>query len=225
MIDDESTGGTSMANIIDLTYPLSEQTVMFPEFPQPEIEPFYTIEKEGANVSLLNFVSHVGTHIDAPRHMLEGTRTVDELSLERLIGEAVVVDVSLRQNPALISLADLKQYENSILPGDILLVITGVYKVYGTPAYNTTYPALTTDAAHWLVKKGIAAYATDATSIEVPGSSGNPAHKILLGSEIPIIENLCNLDRLSQPRVRFICLPLKVKGGDGGPCRVVVIGD
>jgi kynurenine formamidase len=214
-----------MANIIDLTYPLSAQTVMFPGFPQPEIEPFYTIEKEGANVSRINFVSHVGTHIDAPRHMLAGTRTVDELSLERLIGEAVVVDISGRENPALISLADLQRYDNIIHPGDILLVITGVYKAYGTPAYNDAYPALATDAANWLVKKEIAAYATDATSIEVPGSSGNPAHKILLGSEIPIIENLCNLERLSQPRVRFTCLPLKVKGGDGGPCRVVVIED
>ena len=214
-----------MANIIDLTYPLSAQTVMFPGFPQPEIEPFYTIEKEGANVSRINFVSHVGTHIDAPRHMLAGTRTVDELSLERLIGEAVVVDISGRENPALISLADLQRYDNTIHPGDILLVITGVYKAYGTPAYNDAYPALATDAANWLVKKEIAAYATDATSIEVPGSSGNPAHKILLGSEIPIIENLCNLERLSQPRVRFTCLPLKVKGGDGGPCRVVVIED
>ena len=214
-----------MANIIDLTYPLSAQTVMFPEFPQPEIEPFYTIEKEGANVSRINFVSHVGTHIDAPRHMLVGTRTVDELSLERLIGEAVVVDISGRENPALISQADLQRYDNIIHPGDILLMITGVYKVYGTPAYNDTYPALTTDAANWLVKKEIAAYATDATSIEVPGSSGNPAHKILLGGDIPIIENLCNLERLSQSRVRFICLPLKVKGGDGGPCRVVVIED
>lgn len=214
-----------MANIIDLTYPLSAQTVMFPGFPQPEIEPFYTIEKEGANVSRINFVSHVGTHIDAPRHMLAGTRTVDELSLERLIGEAVVVDISGRENPALISLADLQRYDNIIHPGDILLVITGVYKAYGTPAYNDAYPALATDAANWLVKKEIAAYATDATSIEVPGSSGNPAHKILLGSEIPIIENLCNLERLSQPRVRFTCLPLKVKGGDGAPCRVVVIED
>lgn len=214
-----------MASIIDLTYPLSAQTVMFPGFPQPEIEPFYTIEKEGANVSRINFVSHVGTHIDAPRHMLAGTRTVDELSLERLIGEAVVVDISGRENPALISLADLQRYDNIIHPGDILLVITGIYKAYGTPAYNDACPALATDAANWLVKKEIAAYATDATSIEVPGSSGNPAHKILLGSEIPIIENLCNLERLSQPRVRFTCLPLKVKGGDGGPCRVVVIED
>ena len=112
-----------MANIIDLTYPLSAQTVMFPDFPQPEIEPFYTIEKEGANVSRINFVSHVGTHIDAPRHMLCGTRTVDELSLERLIGEAVVVDLSERENPALISLADLQKYENAIQLGDILLLI------------------------------------------------------------------------------------------------------
>ena len=214
-----------MANIIDLTYPLSAQTVMFPGFPQPQIEPFYTIEKEGANVSHINFVSHVGTHIDAPRHMLAGMRTVDELSLERLIGEAVVLDISGRENPSLISLADLQRYEHAIHPGDIILVITGIYKAYGTPAYNDNYPALACDAAEWLVKKEIAAYATDATSIEVPGSSGNPAHKIMLGSDIPIIENLCNLEQLSHPRVRFICLPLKVKGGDGGPCRVVAIED
>ena len=198
---------------------------MFPGFPQPEIEPFYTIEKEGANVSRISFVSHVGTHIDAPRHMLDGTRTLDELSLDRLIGEAVVLDLTERENPARISLADLERYDQSIHPGDILLLITGVHKVYGTPAYNQDYPALTAAAANWLVKKEIAAYATDATSIEVPGSSGNPIHKILLGGDIPIIENLSNPGQISQPRLRFICLPLKLQGVDGGPCRVVVIED
>ena len=56
-----------MARKIDLTYPLSAETVMYPGLPQPEIDPYSTVENEGANVSRISFVSHVGTHIDAHR--------------------------------------------------------------------------------------------------------------------------------------------------------------
>jgi len=79
------------------------------------------------------------------------------------------------------------------------------------------------EAARWLVEKQIATYATDATSIEVPGSVGNPVHKILLAEGIPIIENLANLNQISAKRVKFIALPLKLKDCDGSPCRVVVV--
>lgn len=212
-----------MAKTIDLTYPLSAETTMYPGLPQPEITPYFTVENEGANVTRISFISHTGTHIDAPRHMLAGTQTVDEISLDRLVGEAVVVDVSARKDPTLITLSDLRAHDNAILAGDILLLITGIHTKYGTPAYADECPGLAPDAARWLVEKQIACYATDATSIEVPGSEGHPAHKILLGHEIPIIENLANLGELTAGRVQFIALPLKVKNGDGSPCRVVVI--
>lgn len=214
-----------MEKIIDLTYPLSAETVMFPGLPHPEISPYFTIENEGANISRISFVSHAGTHIDSPRHMLDGAGTVDEISLDRLIGEAVVVDISDRNDPAIITVSDLRAHDEVIRSGDILILITGIYKQYGTPAYNDQCPALAPVAARWLVEKRIASYATDATSIEAPGSEGNPVHKILLADEIPIIENLANLDQVTAHRVRFIALPLKIKEGDGAPCRVVAIQD
>ncbi len=212
-----------MAKTIDLTYPLSAETVMYPGLPHPEIVPYFTVENEGANVSRVSFVSHAGTHIDSPRHMFTGARAVDELSLSRLIGEAVVVDISDRNDPANITLSDLQAYDEVIQSGGILLLITGIYRQYGTSAYNENCPALSFEAARWLVEKQIASYATDATSIEVPGSEGNPVHKILLADGIPIIENLANLNQISAKRVRFIALPLKLKDCDGAPCRVVVI--
>jgi len=212
-----------MARKIDLTYPLSAETVMYPGLPQPEIDPFFTVENEGANVSRISFVSHVGTHIDAPRHVLAGAQTVDRISLDRLIGEAAVVNVTGRKDPAVITASDLMAHGDKIPSGDILLLITGIYERYGTPAYNDQCPALAPDAARWLVEKKIACYATDATSIEAPWSKGNPVHKILLREEIPIIENLANIDALTAGRVRFMALPLKVKDGDGSPCRVVVM--
>lgn len=208
---------------IDLTYPLSSETVMYPGLPQPEIIPYCTAENEGVNVSRISFVSHTGTHIDSPRHMFTGAQAVDELSLTRFIGEAVVVDISQRDDLAHITLADLMPYDSDIQAGNILLVITGIYRQYGTPAYHDTCPTLSFEAAHWLVEKQIATYATDATSLENPGSLGYPIHKILLAAGIPIIENLANLDQISTRRVRFIALPLKLKDCDGSPCRVVVI--
>ncbi len=213
----------NMAKVIDLTYPLSAETVMYPGRPRPEIVPFFTVENDGANGSHVRFVSHAGTHIDSPRHVFTGAQSVDNISLSRLIGEAVVVDISNRTNPATITLSDLQPYDKVIQSGKILLLITGIYRQYGTPAYNENSPALSFEAAQWLVKKHIACYATDATSIEVPESDGNPIHKILLAEGIPIIENLANINLITAKQVRFIALPLKLKECDGAPCRVVVI--
>lgn len=213
-----------MPRTIDLTYPLSSETAMFPGLPKPEITPFFSVDEEGANVTRISFVSHTGTHIDAPRHMLTGAQTVDDISLDRLIGEAVVVNISDRPDPAVITISDLRAYDDAIRAGDILVLISGIHMKYGTPAYNLECPALAPEAALWLVEKQIACYATDATSIEVPGSQGNPVHKILLGNQIPIIENLANVSDIPAGRIQFIALPLKVKDGDGSPCRVVVIG-
>jgi len=215
----------NIEKIIDLTYPLSSETVMYPGLPHPEIIPYLTVENEGANVSKISFVSHAGTHIDAPRHVFTGARTVDNLSMAHLIGDAVVVDITDRNDLANITLSDLQSYEKVIHSGVILLLITGIYKQYGTPAYNENCPALSAEAARWLVKKQIASYATDATSIEVPGSKGNVVHKILLAEGIPIIENLANLNQITAKKVKFIALPLKLKDCDGAPCRVVVIQD
>ena len=209
--------------VIDLTYPLSAETVMYPGLPHPEIIPYFTVENEGANVSRVSFVSHAGTHIDSPRHMFTRAQSVDKIPLSRLIGEAVVVDISHRKDLTNITLSDLLPYDKVIQSGNILLLITGIYKHYGSPAYNNNSPALAFEAAQWLVEKQIACYATDATSIEVPGSQGNPVHKILLAEGIPIIENLANLDQISATQVRFIALPLKLKDCDGAPCRVIAI--
>ena len=212
-----------MAEIIDLTYALSPDTVMYPGLPQPSFEQFFTVESEGANVTQITFVSHAGTHIDAPTHVCEDGATVDALPLDRLIGEATVVDLSAREEPNVITREDLAAHDASIRAGDILLLITGIYRAYGTAAYNDACPALAKHAAEWLVGKGISAYATDATSIERPGSTGNPMHRILLGAGIPIIENLANVERLTTGRIRLVALPMKLAGLDGGPCRVVAL--
>ena len=110
-----------MARTIDLTYPLSAETTMFPGLPKPEITPHCTVEEAGANVTRLSFISHTGTHIDAPRHMLDGAQTVDEISLDRLIGEAAVVDISDRSDPVVITLSNLQAHDDAIRGGDILL--------------------------------------------------------------------------------------------------------
>lgn len=212
-----------MEQLIDLTYPLSADTPMYPGLPQPEISPHFFVETDGANVSRVSFVSHSGTHIDAPRHMFSESESVDEIPVDQLIGDAVVVDLSHRTEAGRISTADLMVHDASIGSGDILVLITGIYRQYGTPEYNERYPALDPSAARWLVRRRIAVYATDATSIEAPGTDGNPVHKILLGAGIPIIENLANVSELTSARLRLIALPLKVRGGDGAPCRVVAV--
>ncbi len=212
-----------MSEIIDLTYGLSPETEMYPGLPQPEFREYFSVDRQGANVTHISFVSHVGTHIDAPAHVMNGGQTVDDIPLERMVGDAAILNITGRKDFSIITKSDLSVFDSSIHPGDRVIIITGIYKRYGTAEYNEMCPALAPEAAEWLVQKRIAAYATDATSIEVPGNSGNPMHHILLSHGIPIIENLANVDALTAKRVHLIALPVKLQGVDGGPCRVVAL--
>jgi len=209
--------------IIDLTYDFEEKMMVYPGNSKPTIEKVATVEKEGFNISRITFISHTGTHIDAPRHFIKNGETIDKIPLEKLAGEAVLVDLSTKKKGSLITLTDFKPFENLIHKGDILLLNTGIYKSYGKPEFNLEFPTIDPDVARWIVNKEISALATDATSVDPVGEEEGVIHHILLGAGIPIVENLANLGQIKKQRFFFIALPLKIKDGDGAPCRAIAI--
>lgn len=206
---------------IDISYEISERTQMYPGLFKPQIYQEKEIKIDGVNIKKLNMITHTGTHIDAPRHFYQHGITIDKLPLDKFIGEAVYLDLSKTKLGSIITIKDIMVYDNLINTKDIVILNTGIFKKHLQKEFNTKYPTISADVANWFVKKEISTFATDATSVDRDGESN--IHKILLGANIPIIENLTNLDKIISERIKLIAIPLKIENGDGSPCRAIAL--
>jgi kynurenine formamidase len=186
---------------------------------------------------------HGGTHIDAPVHFAKGRNTVDEIPLKQLVGPAIVVDVTKqceKDRDYLITESDFRNWEqwNGKIPnGSIVLLRTGFGKFYpdrkkylgtderGAAAVaNLHFPGLHPTAARWLTQsRSIKAIGLDTASIDYGQSTLFESHRTLFASNIPAFENVANLDQLPSKGFSVIALPMKIKGGSGGPLRIVAV--
>ena len=213
-----------MKRIIDLSYTIKSNMPNYSILPDVKIEKIRTIEENGDNVTTIFVPSHGGTHIDAPIHQVDGGLTIDKLSIERFIGEAIILDVSYKYNSEdiVITLPDIEKYKDKVKDGDIVVLNTGCYEHQDE---FKRFGYIDSEVASWFVKKNIKLIAVDTPSVDlnVPSGEKMPVHQILLGAGIPIIEGLTNLNNITDERFLFVGFPLKIKDGDGSPCRVVAI--
>lgn len=188
-----------------------------------EFLPGYFRSKESWYIMSEVFMwSHVGTHLEAPYHYLREGKDVSQISMERVMGEAVILDFSHKETNEAITQEELEEKGADIKEGDIIILKTGLDRFYRTSKAHDR-PYLTLQATSWLVKKKISCLATDASGFEVRGVHDQPNHKLLFKNDIPVIEHLTNLDKLRKKRVFLIALPWKVKGLDSSPVRVIAI--
>jgi len=223
--------------IIDLSHTIHNDIQIYPGDPVPEISRGLTHEEDYCHVDVLTLGSHTGTHIDAPYHFLAKGKKIDELPVERFVGEGILVDVSGKTDRALIRPDDLEPYQKEIANGNFVIFKTGRDKFFGNSRYYL-HPYLSPEAARHLVKLGVTLIGIDAlnidptyqevTDLEMPANDlpdeneyGYPVHDILLGNEVLIVENLCNLDKITQIKGIYSFLPLKLKDSDGSPIRAV----
>jgi kynurenine formamidase len=241
-----STGLAQGSIVVDLSHSYDEQTIFWPT------EEGFALEKEFDGITTGGYYyaankfstpEHGGTHIDAPIHFAKDGATVDRIPLERLIGPAVVVDVSeacARNRDHRVSLADFEAWEqvHGLLPSRaIVLLSTGFARFWpdrekymGTAERGAEgvkklhFPGLHPDAAVWLIEaRQIHAVGLDTPSIDYGPSTAFEAHRLLLSREVPAFENLANLDQLPATGATVVALPMKIKGGSGGPLRAVAI--
>ena len=224
--------------IIDLSHTIHDDIQIYPGDPAPSIRQGLTHEKDYCHVDVLTLGSHTGTHIDAPFHFLKKGKKIDEFPVQRFVGEGVLIDVSAKSDRELIETGDIEPYEKEIAEGDFVIFRTGRDKYFGTPRYYL-HPFLSAEAAGLLVDRGVALVAIDALNIDPtyynddstpqakdlpdPEEYGYPVHDILLGNDILIVENLCNLDKIKPVRGVYSFLPLKLKDADGSPIRAVFL--
>jgi len=208
----------SPSRVIDISVANGPAQHVYPGDPPPRIEQAKAIRAgDVCNVSLLTMGSHTGTHVDAPYHFIDGGARLGEVALERMVGEALVVDLRGR------AAVDAAALESAALrTGDILLCRTDNSWRWEKADFQRDFVYLTLDAADLLVERGIRAVGIDYLSIEQFGSSDFPVHHRLLGAGVFVIEGL-DLRAVEPGRYTLVCLPLKFPDLDGAPARAVLL--
>ena len=232
--------------IVDLTYAFDANSVYWPTAEQFKLETdFEGMTDKGYFYSAYRYsaAEHGGTHLDSPVHFAKGRYTVDQLPLERLMGPAIVIDVTEKcatNADYLVSVADFESWEkrNGKIPaGTIVLLRTGFGKFYpdrkkylGTEERGAEavaklhFPGLDPAAARWLTtNRSIKAIGLDTASIDYGQSTLFESHRALFEKNVPAFENVANLDQLPAKGFSVIALPMKIKGGSGGPLRIIAV--
>lgn len=206
--------------IYDITVPLSNDMPVYEGDPAVEISTAMSMKNgDAANVSRICCGIHTGTHVDAPNHFIDGTRRVDELDLEKLIGTCQVVEID--RNADAIGSEHVKDLQN---------VERVLFKTKNSDFWNDysqgfrrEFAYIEPEAARILVDKGVKLVGIDYLSVEKFGSEDFATHITLLEKEVIILEGL-DLRNVPAGKYELICLPLKIVGGtgDGAPARTVL---
>ena len=209
-----------MPRIYDISLPVTNDVVVYPGNPPVRLAPQQEMSKGGSsNVSLLSFGSHTGTHVDAPRHMIDGAAGVDRVPLEALIGPAVVVGFG--DDVMAVGESELQSIE---LDGQTrVLLKTRNSRFIREGAFHKDYTYLAPDGAAYLLSVGVRLVGIDYLSIEQFHSGHHRTHKALLGAGVVIVEGL-DLSAVPPGVYELHCLPVLLSGLDGAPARAVLIG-
>ncbi|MDA0264185.1 MAG: cyclase family protein [Chloroflexi bacterium] len=220
-----------MSELIDLTLTLgSDRISLVPGLVGVETEPIQTHATHARSNQKLCLATHIGTHVDAPFHFVDGATTVENMPLEKYAGPALLLD--LRQvfkgrSPLLVSELEAAGANAETVKDKIVVLFTGWAEAEsGGPKFYGHGPYLSTEGAAFLADCGANAVAVDFPIDKHPETPLStikdfPVHRLLLGQNIPLIENLINLDKLVGKEFELWALPLKLKGGDGAATRAV----
>lgn len=229
-----------MKDVIDLTRPMTRDTLIALGgrrvtdgwmVGEVEVE-FLRSYAAGHNTAqcVWRIGDHLGTHVDAPAHVIEGAPAIDQVDLGRLVGDALVADCTRAQGRG-ITPDDLEAAAAGVREGDILLLY--VDEPPGDLGHFIEHQTfVTVPAAHWIVDRGISAVGVETAcfehayqrtvvdrAYEPPETNPWPAHRVCLENDVYIIEGLTGLGPLAGQRVHFAAAPLPVPGSSGSPVR------
>jgi len=209
---------------IDLSHPLGPNMPRQPFFPVPSFERFMSVPEAPLNVTRIDMIAHLGTHVDSPRHCYDDAPAFEDVPLERLHGAGVVWPLRVAPEQE-IGPAELEPVAALLRPGDMLLLNTGLHHAAASDAYQD-HPSLGLDGAQWLIEHDVKLVGVDMPTPDAahhrraPGFDF-PVHRLLLAHGVLIAEHLTNLDPLNGRRVEVLCNALNIAGGDGAPTRIL----
>lgn len=230
-----------MVRMIDLTRTIEYGMPVFEQRIRPTLIPWARLDIHGYDLELMFMSTHTGTHMDAPSHFSRGM-SIDEIPLHVLVSSAILAEVK-KGEKEYIHRDDLaRTLEHYDLEGKSIIISTGWEHKWKSPNYLSDNPGLSRDAAEYLVEKGVILVGIDTANIDHPDDKGFTVHRVLLPNNVPIVENLCNLEAIngngngndggSEGRIRrgrgefrLIAAPLKIKGCTGSPVRAIALID
>ncbi|MGJ5818308.1 cyclase family protein [Paludibaculum fermentans] len=236
-------GHIDASRFVDMSYSFDDKTIYW-----PTAKPFewhkdvWGKRADGKWYSSATFTTseHGGTHLDSPIHFGENKMAADEIPVSRLVGPAKVIDISAqcaKNRNYLLSPADIAAYEKKSGPlkaGDIVLIRTGWGRFWPNrkaylgddkpgDASHLSFPGIGPDAAKVFVERQVSGVGIDTASLDYGKTQDFPTHRVLNTANIYGLENVAQLERLPAQGSMVIALPVKVKGGSGGPVRIIAI--
>jgi len=207
--------------IHDISLMISPNLPTWPGDPPLELEQIQSMDRgDHDNVTKISSSVHLGTHVDAPHHFLNHSRTVEQLPLDVLTGPCYVV-----QLPDGVEAITAEVLDRTEITSEMKRVLFGTRNSHlwarGESKFQTDFVAITEDGAEWLVERGVQLVGVDYLSVAPYGDSV-PTHTVLLKAGIVIVEGL-NLANVMRGFYDLYCLPLKIAGCDGAPARAILI--
>ena len=204
--------------IYDITASISENLPVY-SGERPQVIDVMKMENgDECNFSAIKFSSHTGTHCDVPYHFIQDGKNLDEICLKHFYGKAKLFRPKITSH---IRIRDIEHIKN-IREGDIVLFDTGQSDDMENPVFNKDYYSFTPEVAEYLAARKVKTIGIDVLSIDPYKAEGFPAHKILLGKGICLLEGLV-LKGVPEGEYTLSALPLKFKGGNGSPVRAVLV--
>jgi arylformamidase len=208
--------------LVDLTHPISADMPVYPGTEAPLIQVGCSLEEHGFAEKKISLYSHTGTHIDAPAHLLKDYKTLDQLPIDHFYGKALVISCE-NINGKIIEVSLLEPYKEKIKDVEFLLIHTGWGQYWGTDRYFTNYQVLSLESAIWLSNFNLKGIGLDTISADSADTHDYHIHKVFLKKNIIIIENMKNLDGLTDITITLSCFPLSFMDADGSPVRAVAL--
>jgi len=207
--------------IHDISLTISPNLPTWPGDPPLVLEQIQSMDRgDHDNVTKISSSVHLGTHVDAPHHFLNHSRTVEQLPLDVLTGPCYVV-----QLPDGVEAITAEVLDRTEITSEMKRVLFGTRNSHlwarGESKFQTDFVAITEDGAEWLVERGVQLVGVDYLSVAPYGDSV-PTHTVLLKAGIVIVEGL-NLANVMRGFYDLYCLPLKIAGCDGAPARAILI--
>lgn len=204
------------SQLIDISLPLHEGTIVYPGNPQIEIQAMPSATS-GSVISKIVFGSHTGTHVDAPQHVIQNGESLDEIALETFVGNCRVIDCTADKE----SVSRETLETANIQKGERILLKT-TNSLRGFEEFYDDYIFVSPEATTYLAEQEISLVAIDYLSIKQRGSKDNSPHTNLLSKNIPIIEGV-DLSKVQAGEYFLVLLPLKFMSIDGAPARAILM--
>ena len=183
-------------------------------------------------ISVLSILVHNGTHIDAPRHMLEKGSPIDQMPLGQLVKEGVLINLPNKGPNSVVTVKEIEESGVELGPNRIPIIHTGfTEKTWGKPEFWTQMPYLEPGVGELMASKGVPALGMDVFPEKPlwrgvktePGEVWQGNHLALMRKGIPLIQFMTNLAQIGPNKFVLVALPLKMKGADGSPARVIAL--